>query len=281
MSVIFAYYLWISFLTIQPIIFLLLFTTIALADDFYWLEHSGLLATEEAVCVQYHMKHAVHWSCSHRQRFIPKAKSDTELAQIQAALNQTKEAQAMINQGDLYYAMDDYLNAEQAYRQVLKLQPTLTMAWIKLAQFYSALNRDKDALQILHNSLEKITDDADIYYETGLIQVRLRFFSEAIISLAKAALLAPENPHYSYVYAIAVNSDQRPGEALNILHKAYQLHPENKAILTALTAINQDNNHNIAALRYAGKLLTLEPDNTALQRLVVQLKSGIEAVKKD
>lgn len=281
MSVIFAYYLWISFLTIQPIIFLLLFTTIALADDFYWLEHSNSLPGQEPDCEQYHVKYAAHWSCSHRQRFIPKAKSDAELAQIQAALNQTKKAQAMINQGDLYYEMDDYLNAEQAYRQVLKLQPTLTMAWIKLAQFYSALNRDKDALQILHNSLEKITDDADIYYETGLIQVRLRFFSEAIISLAKAALLAPENPHYSYVYAIAVNSDQRPGEALNILHKAYQLHPENKAILTALTAINQDNNHNIAALRYAGKLLTLEPDNTALQRLVVQLKSGIEAVKKD
>lgn len=268
-------------MTIPQIIFLLLLTTTILADDFYRLEHSELLPAEASDCEQYPVKYAVHWSCSHRERYRPATKSEAELARIQAELNNTKKAQVLINQGDLYFAMDDYLNAEQAYRQALKVQPALATGWIKLAQFYSALNRDKDALQILLNSREIILDAADIYYETGLVQVRLRDFSEAIISLAKAALLVPENPYYSYVYGIAMNSYQGPDKALDILHKAYKLHPENKAIITALMAINQDIDHIRGALRYAEKLLVLEPDNTALQRLIRQLKSDIETVKKD
>lgn len=224
-------------------------------------------------CVQYSGQQAIDWSCSHRERFIPVAKPDTEMAQLALEKAEIRiKAEALVNQGDSYYEMDDYQKAEQAYRQALRLQSTLSSGWIKLALFYSNLNRDKDALQVLQNGLQTIPDDADIFHEMGLIQVRLRLLSEAIFSLARAALLAPENPHYSYVYAIAMNSYQRPDEALDILHKAYHLHPENKEIITALISINQDNNHNMDALKYAEKLLELEPDDVSLQNFVKLLK---------
>lgn len=74
--------------------------------------------------------------------------------------------------------------------------------WIKLAQFYSDLNREHDALQTLHQASELIADNADIYYDMGLVQVRLRGFSKAVTSLAKAAVKAPENAHYSYGYIL-------------------------------------------------------------------------------
>ena len=224
-------------------------------------------------CIQYSGQQAIDWSCSHRERFIPAAKSDTELTQLALERTETrKKAEALVDQGDSYFEMDDYQKAEQAYRQALLLQSTLASGWIKLALFYSHLNRDKDALQVLHNGLQKIPDDADILHEMGLIQVRLRLLSEAIFSLARAALLAPENPHYSYVYAIAMNSYQRPDEALAILQKAYHLHPENKEIITALISINQDNNYNLDALKYAEQLLELEPDDVSLQNFIKLLK---------
>lgn len=247
------------------------------ADGSLPADGSTNLLTEQTSCKQYSVKQAVYWSCSHLERFTVKKISDIELAQIINALKKARKVKSLLGQGDLDFAADDYVKAEQAYRQALRLQPELNMTWIKLALFYSDLDRDADALQILHNALEQIADNANIYYEMGLIQVRLRDFSAAIDSLAKAAILAPENAHYSYVYAIAMNSNQRSDKALDILRKANKIHPENEKILTALITINQDNAHNIEALKYAEKLLEFDQSNSSIQALIMQLKSDIES----
>ncbi|MCW8930729.1 MAG: hypothetical protein OQL19_10870 [Gammaproteobacteria bacterium] len=218
-------------------------------------------------CVQYpgSLKHQT--SCAHQERFVPRTPSAEELYQMDY-----QQAWSFLKKGDKSYENDDYAGTERAYRQALKLLPNLPDAWLKLAAFYSNLNRDKDALQILQNSLIQISDNADIYHEMGLLQVRLRIFSEAIVSLAKAALLAPENPHYSYVYGIAMNSFQRTDEALDILYKAHLLHLDNKEILTGLMSINEDNDNHVEALKYAEKLIVLEPENTALKNYIIRLK---------
>ena len=62
---------------------------------------------------------------------------------------QEERPDAHLNLGLLYQRMNDYQKAESAYRQALKLQPEFVPAWINLARFYSDLNREKDALQIL------------------------------------------------------------------------------------------------------------------------------------
>lgn len=199
-------------------------------------------------------------SCLHHERFVPRTPSAEELSQL------------LMHSADTYYELGNYLETERAYRQALQVKSDTPGVWLKLATFYSNLNREKDALQVLQNGITKIPDNADIYHETGLIQVRLRLLSEAIVSLAHAALLAPENPHYSYVYGIAMNSYQRPEEALVILNKAYLLHPADKEIITALVSINQDNDNSAEAYHYAEKLLELDPDNISLQQFVLKLK---------
>lgn len=204
-------------------------------------------------------------SCLHRERFIPETPSADELIHI------------LIKSADTYYELGDYANTEKTYRQALQVKSDSPDAWLKLAVFYSNLNRERDALQILHNGLIKNPDNADIYHEMGLIQVRLKQLAEAIVSLAKAALLAPENPHYSYVYGIAMNSYQRSEEAIDILKKAHLLHPDNQEIITALITINQDNSNSDEAYYYAEKLLELDPENTSLQQFVLKLKSNMSS----
>ncbi len=254
-------------------VFFLFILMTASLEAFFLPEGSSNGAIGQTVCVQVPVKMTAHWSCTHPQRFLPGVKSKAERAEIRIVLKRIKQAQALLKTGDLFVDMDDYIRAEQTYRQVLKLQPDMTVGWIKLAKFYSDLDREEDALQILHNGLQQTADTADIYYEMGLLQVRLKILSQAIVSLAKAARLAPENPYYSYVYGIALNSYQHTDEALVFLHQAYQRHPDNKEILQALIAINQDNHNNSDALSYAETLLELEPDNPSLQALVAQLKA--------
>ena len=240
--------------------------TLSLADGFI------VEFDRPSECFQFSVKQSVQWSCAHRERFIL---DEDAIALEQYELKKAqmlKRIENLLNQGDAYYEVGNYPKAEQAFRQGLQLNAASPTAWLRLASFYNNLNREADALQTLENGLEQVPDNADIYYEMGLLQVRLRLLSKAIVSLAKAALLAQENSHYSYVYAIAMNSYQRPDEALDILQQAYLLHPEDENILTALISINQDNKHNIEALKYAKKLLALDPDNPSLQNFVEQLK---------
>jgi len=192
---------------------------------------------------------------------------------IDSQLFNSERPESHFNLGNLYQRMKNYPQAESAYRQALKQQPEFVPAWVNLAQLYSDMNREEDALKILKLGLKNIPQSADIYHSLGLTQVRVREISEAILSLKEAAGLAPENAQYNYVYGIALNSDQRPAEALTALTEAHLRHPDNMEILSALVSINQDNGNREDALRYAEKILQLEPNNPSIQRFIEYLKN--------
>ncbi len=247
------------------LIFSLTATENILASRFF-LDEGQSLSIKKNPCAQYQQAQMFKWSCAHHERYIPGTPSAEELAAM------------ILQQANEYYAMDNLPKTEYYYRQALKIQPDFAPAWLALALFYSDLNRDADALQILQSSLGHIQDNANIHFETGLLQVRLRLLPQAIASLAKAAILAPEEPHYSYVYGIAMNSSHQPEKALNILHQAYLRHPDNKEILIALVSINQDMNNNRNALKYAEKLQQLDPEDVSIHNFIIQLQSESESL---
>jgi len=85
--------------------------------------------------------------------------------------------------------------------------------------------------------------------------------------------LAPDNARYGYVYAIALNSAGRRGEALTVLRSALQRHPEDLEILGALVSINREAGDRRAALRYAKQAAILLPGNADLGRLLADLEN--------
>lgn len=261
----------------RSILLFLLFLPV-ISDAVPLTETSVSVSSDDTHCVAYSFKPAIHWSCSHRGHSLPIVSRIDVLAQAAIRTAEIRhQAEVLLSRGDAALEQDDYLQAEQAYRQALKVSPKLTSAWLRLAQFYMDLNREKDALQILHNAVKSLPEAAPVFFQKGLIEVRLRLFSEAIISLAKAALLVPENPHYSYVYGIALNSYQRPDEALDVLHQAHIRHPDNRDLLYALVAINQDVRHFRSALKYAEKLAVLEPGNPEVQDMLLHISAAIKS----
>ncbi len=236
-------------------------------EPFFALEASQSCLTSLSRYISNH-------SCLHRERFVPETPTAEELLRLDKI-----QADEILVQADFSFEEGDYQEAERLYREALDISPILADGWLKLALFYSTLNRKKDALQIFEIALENLPEQAEIHFEMGLIQVRQRLLSDAILSLSKAALLAPQEPHYSYVYGIALNSYQRADEAIDVLYKAHQIHPDDKEIINGLIAIYQENNNMTLAIEFAEKLLKLEPDNTALKNWLVQLKSEISSIK--
>ncbi|MCU7799456.1 MAG: hypothetical protein KZQ70_04735 [gamma proteobacterium symbiont of Lucinoma myriamae] len=240
------------------IIFFICLTTAVFADDFK--------------CQHYEFDEANNWLCAHLERGTFQALAPDVLLSNKIPIdNDTiKKIEIVFSQAELSYEEGNYAKVEQDYRQLIKEQTHYAPAWIKQAQFYSDLNREHDALQTLHQALEVIADNADIYHEMGLVQVRLRSFSKAVTSLAKAAVKAPDNSHYSYVYGIALNSFQRPYKALDVLQQAHYRHPDNMEVLLALFAISQDINEQTKALIFAQKILLIKPDNDSAQRYMLK-----------
>jgi len=236
------------------------FTSIVLADDFK--------------CQKYSLEQANSWLCSHLDREIHKGRlPDSIISDKKNIDHETiKRIEALVSQAELLHEEENYIKAEQNYRQIVKNYFSYAPGWIKFSQFYSAMDRDHDALQILQQGLLKIPDNVDIYHETGLVQVRLRLVPEAVISLAKAAVKAPENVHYSYVYGIALNSTRRPYKAIDVLQQAHQRQPGNIEILAALFALSEDLNQHNKALLYANRIQAIDPDNDSIQHYVIELK---------
>ncbi len=91
--------------------------------------------------------------------------------------------------------------------------------------------------------------------------------------LKKAATLAPDEAHYSYVYGIGLNSMQRPGEAISFLENALKIHPYDQEILYALTTLNIEQANAEKAEKYARRLVESYPEDPNYQNILQTLQN--------
>jgi Flp pilus assembly protein TadD len=111
--------------------------------------------------------------------------------------------------------------------------------------------------------------------------VRRKRYDDAVASLGEATRLNPANTHYSYVYAVALNSVGRTEQALSVLKQAQEHNPVNRELLLALVDINHAAGNLAAATTYAKTLTALAPTDAALQKLLSDLTAQSEPKPTD
>jgi Flp pilus assembly protein TadD len=142
---------------------------------------------------------------------------------------------AQVNRGNFHAARHEFETAEQAYREALQLDPDFVMAYINLADLFRLIHRDNQGLSVLQQGLIRLPDAADLHHSLGLLQVRLKNTDEALKSLERAVKLAPNQPRFNYVYAMALTSVGREQDAREVTGSALMLTPNDPA-LNALNA---------------------------------------------
>jgi Flp pilus assembly protein TadD len=115
-------------------------------------------------------------------------------------------------------------------------------------------------------------DNADVRHSLGLFLVRQHDYAGALDMLRRATELAPDNARYAYVYAVALNSNGAPAEAMALLERGHQQHPTDRDILMALVSIARDTGDFAVALRHARALAALYPADLQLRKLVSDLE---------
>ena len=94
----------------------------------------------------------------------------------------------------------------------------------------------------------------------------------ALDELRLAADLDPDRARYVYVYAVALHSAGRGGEAMTILKKSLVQHPNDRDSLVAAINFSRDAGDFKTALEYAEQLAEVVPDDSSVAAVVDGLR---------
>jgi tetratricopeptide (TPR) repeat protein len=145
---------------------------------------------------------------------------------------------------------------------------------LKEYQYYRQLGHENTAEKYLRQGLALLPLAADLHHTLGLLLVRKINPSAALIEFAEAVKLAPDNPRYAYVYAIALHSAGKSKQALAILKAADKRHAFNPAILNTWISLYLEAGDNKAAPAYARKATEALPENPQLRTLIEHLTTA-------
>jgi len=162
--------------------------------------------------------------------------------------------------------------AEAEYKAALRLSPQFAAAAINLADLYRQLGRDSDGSDVLRAAIGASPRDAGAHYALGLVLTRLKRSEEALGEFQRAVELEADRARYGYVYAVALHSSGRDGDALMVLENNLLKHPGDRDTLQALISLNRDAGNAGVALDYAQRLASVTPNDRDLAKLIENLK---------
>jgi Tfp pilus assembly protein PilF len=177
-----------------------------------------------------------------------------------AQLANAERAESWLNLGLLDTLLGDAAAAEADYRKSLALEPGFTPAHANLADLYRALGREQDGRAVLEAGLERAPDDADLLHALGLLEIRAGRIPAAETALGRAAALAPEQPRYAYVHALAQQAADDLPAALATLAAAAKRHPNHRETALALVTLNAEAGNTEAAVSWGERYLARFPD---------------------
>src|SRR5262245_35963444 len=214
-------------------------------------------------------------SAQERERFEQAAREFVEAMRVSS---DRPEAHSMLG---TFYAQRRATNeAEAEFKAALRLSPQYTPAAINLADHYRLQGREGDAEGVLRGMIGNVPQDAGVHHALGLTLVRTKRLEEAIGELGAAAELAPEQARYAYVYAVALNSAGRGGEALPVLQASLRRHPEDRDTLLALVSFSRQAGDMPAALGYAQRLARIAPSDSNIANLIKELERQVNGAAK-
>jgi predicted CXXCH cytochrome family protein len=144
--------------------------------------------------------------------------------------------ESMNDLGLLLSAQGDLQAAGEAIQRATKLAPRYLPAMLNLSDLYRAQHRDDLGEPVLHAAVAQYPESADALQALGLLYVRTGRTAESVALLERASRLAPDNPQYALVYAVALVENGRRAEGIRVLRTASQRFPENQPIRQALDA---------------------------------------------
>ncbi|MHA6205292.1 tetratricopeptide repeat protein [Dyella soli] len=189
-------------------------------------------------------------------------------AYVQAQQAIAERPESHYDLGIVYAERGDTAQAEQAFRQALRLQPDFIPAYVNLSDMYRSLGREDDAARVLDEGLRAAPGHASLMHAKGLALIRQKQPQEALGWLRRASEADASNARFAYVYGVALSSAGQAGQARAVLGKALVASPYDPSLLFALAGLERDAGNARAAREYASRLVAVVPQSGEAQQLL-------------
>jgi predicted CXXCH cytochrome family protein len=159
--------------------------------------------------------------------------------------------EARVALGTFYARQNRIADAESLFRSAIALEPSFVPAYIDLADLLRVQRRDDEGERALRDGLAMEPRSAILHYALGLARVRLRDATGALASFRTASQLAPEDAHFGYVYAVALNANHETPRAIAEIDRGLARHPDDRDLLEAAVAFRREIGDRSGAAHYA------------------------------
>ncbi len=132
---------------------------------------------------------------------------------------------AQVNLGNFLATRGDLNGAEAAYRAALKLDPDWIPAYVNFSDYYRLTGRDQEGEALLKAGIARRPQAAALHHSLGLLLIRQKQMPAALESLRQASQLAPDDSHFRYVYALALQQTGDTAKAQDIARLGLQRNP--------------------------------------------------------
>ena len=202
-----------------------------------------------------------------------RARFDAALAELVAVQSYSGDRpEGRLGLGNLYGARGNAEGAIAEYRKAIALDPSFVPAYVNLADLYRSRGVDSEAERVLRAGMARAPTAAPLHHALALVMVRAKRTSEALKELAEATRLDPANARYAYVYGVALNDAGDPRRALQVLETALKRQPNDRDLLSGLAVYADKAGQRDAAIGYAKRLVTLDPENREYAQLAARIE---------
>jgi len=200
---------------------------------------------------------------------------------LDAVLDEYRQAQTLnadraeshLNLGLLHLVLGQADRAEAEYRQAIATESSFLPAYVNLADLYRMQGHDEEGESVLRDALSIAPDNPEVHHALGLALVRRKRPEVALDFLHRAWELRPEEARYVYVYGVGLHSTGQTDRALSVLDSGHDRHPGDRDLLVALVTINRDAGRIDAAIAYAERLVRLAPQDPQAGQLLRKLQA--------
>jgi tetratricopeptide (TPR) repeat protein len=143
-------------------------------------------------------------------------------------------AEAHVERSAFELSRGEIALAERSIRAALRLEPCLVEAHLNQADLERQRGNEAAAENPIRAALACDPESPAAHHALGLWQIRARRPDAALASLKNAVKLAPTNPRFAYVLAVALAGRGERDEAIHVLDELLREHPNDTDALQAL-----------------------------------------------
>jgi tetratricopeptide (TPR) repeat protein len=182
--------------------------------------------------------------------------------------------EAHLNLAQLALARGDRATAERELGAALRIDPLFVPAYVNMADLLRESKGEREAEGGLRDGLGRVPDAAALHHALGLALVRQQRSAEGLPELARAAELAPEDPRFGYVHAVALHDLGQKDAAVAALRKVLARHPGDRDTRFALAGYLQEADDTAGAARCLAELAAINPYDPDLASAVAPPGAG-------